>query len=350
MTPWQRLTLVELPLAVPVLLGGVRVAAVASVGMATIAAAIGAKGLGLVHLPGDLALRPPADPARLGPRRPAGPGLRRGARRVGTPARPDPTPEGRLAGSLWPSRRRRPWSALGLVRGLGRGGVRPEVDRTIVVGSKDSAEPVILGHMLADLVEAHTPLKADRRLNLAARLICYNALKQGGLDAYVEYTGTALTTILKQAARERPGPRSVRGRVEIGLAKEGISALAPDRLREHLRHPDAARPGRVAGHPVDLRPGQARRDAPDRVRPRVHEPARRVSRGWSRPMGSTSRSPPGRDGPEPALSGPLKARSTSRRATRPTAGSPRSTWSSSSTTAATSRPTRPSRWSAPRRL
>src|SRR5262245_56497510 len=46
MTAWQRLGLVELPLAVPIVLGGVRVATVASIGMATIAAAIGAKGLG----------------------------------------------------------------------------------------------------------------------------------------------------------------------------------------------------------------------------------------------------------------------------------------------------------------
>src|SRR5947208_2967548 len=46
MTAWQRLRIVELPLAVPIVLGGVRVATVASVGMATIAAAIGAQGLG----------------------------------------------------------------------------------------------------------------------------------------------------------------------------------------------------------------------------------------------------------------------------------------------------------------
>ncbi len=46
MTSRQRLRLVELPLAVPVILGGVRVAAVASVGMATLASYIGAKGLG----------------------------------------------------------------------------------------------------------------------------------------------------------------------------------------------------------------------------------------------------------------------------------------------------------------
>lgn len=46
MTPTQRLFLVELPLALPVILAGVRVATVAAVGIATIAALIGAGGLG----------------------------------------------------------------------------------------------------------------------------------------------------------------------------------------------------------------------------------------------------------------------------------------------------------------
>ena len=63
--------------------------------------------------------------------------------------------------------------------------------------------------MLADLVEAHTDLKVDRRLDLGGSLVCYNALARGGLDAYVEYTGTALTTILKQPPAYDPkaGPR-----------------------------------------------------------------------------------------------------------------------------------------------
>ena len=47
MTDWQLLRIVELPLAAPVVLAGVRVAAVVAVGIATIAAAIGAGGLGL---------------------------------------------------------------------------------------------------------------------------------------------------------------------------------------------------------------------------------------------------------------------------------------------------------------
>jgi osmoprotectant transport system permease protein len=46
MTDWQRLRIVEIPLALPTILAGVRIATVVSVGLATIAAAIGAGGLG----------------------------------------------------------------------------------------------------------------------------------------------------------------------------------------------------------------------------------------------------------------------------------------------------------------
>jgi osmoprotectant transport system permease protein len=48
MTTGQRLWLVELPLALPVVLAGVRIATVVSIGLATIAAAIGAGGLGVL--------------------------------------------------------------------------------------------------------------------------------------------------------------------------------------------------------------------------------------------------------------------------------------------------------------
>jgi osmoprotectant transport system permease protein len=46
MTGWQRLTKVELPMAASVILAGVRTATVTCVGVATIAAAVGAGGLG----------------------------------------------------------------------------------------------------------------------------------------------------------------------------------------------------------------------------------------------------------------------------------------------------------------
>ncbi|KAA0181305.1 ABC transporter permease [Cupriavidus gilardii] len=50
MTTWQRMRLVDLPLAVPVILGGVRTAVVMNIGVATIAALIGAGGLGVLIL------------------------------------------------------------------------------------------------------------------------------------------------------------------------------------------------------------------------------------------------------------------------------------------------------------
>ncbi len=223
MTPWQRLMLVELPLAVPVLLGGVRVAAVASVGMATIAAAIGAKGLGSFIFRG-ISLSDP----RL---------ILLGSVPAALLALATDAALGELENQLEPTRARRSpgrnalaiTATAGLVA-LGLYGAWLESgsgskESTVVIGSKDSAEPVILGEMLAELVEAHTPLQADRRLNLGGSLICFNALKQGGLDAYVEYTGTALTTILKQPPSNDPA--AVLKTVETMLATDGITTLPP---------------------------------------------------------------------------------------------------------------------------
>jgi osmoprotectant transport system substrate-binding protein len=67
----------------------------------------------------------------------------------------------------------------------------------IVIGSKNFTEQVILGELLAQQIERKTGLVVDRRLNLGGTLICHEALVAGQLDIYVEYTGTALTAILK---------------------------------------------------------------------------------------------------------------------------------------------------------
>ena len=64
MTAWERLVLVEMPLALPVILAGVRAATVASIGVATIAAYIGAGGLGVLIFDGIRTLDP--DPVIAG--------------------------------------------------------------------------------------------------------------------------------------------------------------------------------------------------------------------------------------------------------------------------------------------
>jgi osmoprotectant transport system substrate-binding protein len=70
----------------------------------------------------------------------------------------------------------------------------------VVVGSKNFTESFILGELIAQEIEAHTRLKVERRFYLAGTYICQQAILAGRIDIYPEYTGTALTTILKQTS------------------------------------------------------------------------------------------------------------------------------------------------------
>lgn len=67
---------------------------------------------------------------------------------------------------------------------------------TVVAGSKNFTEQIILAELLSQQVEAHTALRVDRRVNLGGTLICHQAMLAGQMDFYVEYTGTALTAVL----------------------------------------------------------------------------------------------------------------------------------------------------------
>jgi osmoprotectant transport system substrate-binding protein len=67
----------------------------------------------------------------------------------------------------------------------------------IVIGAKNFTEQVILGELLAQEIET-TGEKVDRRFYLAGSYIAHQALVSGRIDAYVEYTGTALSSVLKQ--------------------------------------------------------------------------------------------------------------------------------------------------------
>ena len=72
-----------------------------------------------------------------------------------------------------------------------------------VIGAKNFTEQVVLGELLAQQIEAKG-MKVDRRFYLAGSYICNQALISGRIDAYVEYTGTALTAILKQPVNRDP--------------------------------------------------------------------------------------------------------------------------------------------------
>jgi osmoprotectant transport system substrate-binding protein len=75
---------------------------------------------------------------------------------------------------------------------------------TIVVGSKNFPEQALLGEILAQHLEARTHLRVERRFYLAGSYICQQALLADRIDAYVEYTGTALTAILHDPVESDP--------------------------------------------------------------------------------------------------------------------------------------------------
>jgi len=74
----------------------------------------------------------------------------------------------------------------------------PSHSDRVVIGSKNFTESLMLGELLAQLVESRSQVKVERRFYLAGTYICHQAMLAGRIDIYPEYTGTALTAILKQ--------------------------------------------------------------------------------------------------------------------------------------------------------
>ena len=126
---------------------------------------------------------------------------------------------------------------------------------SIVIGAKNFTEQVVLGELLAQEIEANfaaegKPQKVGRRFYLAGSYLCQQALVSGRIDGYVEYSGTALTAILKQPLPPDKKPEAViaiikpmyesrfQVRVEPGLGFEDTFAMVvrgEDAGRLHLK-------------------------------------------------------------------------------------------------------------------
>jgi glycine betaine/choline ABC-type transport system substrate-binding protein/ABC-type proline/glycine betaine transport system permease subunit len=218
MTPRDLLWQVEFPLAMPSIVAGIRIAAVVGVGSATIAAAIGAGGLGEYIYRGlsmvdSTVLLAGAIPAAL------------------------------LAlivdAGLWFAerqfskrrRRRQPLAVVAMLllasaAALAAGAtLANRATADVVVGSKNFTEQVILGELLAQKIERDTGLIVERRLNLGGTLICERALAGGDIDVYVEYTGTSLTAIFHQPIEK--DSRRVFDTVRELYARSGRTVLPP---------------------------------------------------------------------------------------------------------------------------
>jgi glycine betaine/choline ABC-type transport system substrate-binding protein len=92
----------------------------------------------------------------------------------------------------------------------------PRADR-IVIGSKNFTEQLVLGEIIAQQIENKTHLPVERRFYLAGTYICHQAILGGRIDIYPEYTGTALTAILK--ARPSSNPQQVYDQVKTEYAR-----------------------------------------------------------------------------------------------------------------------------------
>lgn len=199
MTDWQRLRLVELPLAMPVMLTGIRVAVVISVGVATVAAAVGAGGLGTYIFRG---LRQNDNNLLIA-----------GALASALLALLCDFALGQFERSYAIGERsssRRKFVGLAVIAFMfaivavgSFSDFRSEIsnsqiagqNKKIVVGSKDFTESVILAEILAQMLEKNG-IQVTRQFELGGNL-AHDSLLSDQIDVYPEYTGTAYTAILK---------------------------------------------------------------------------------------------------------------------------------------------------------
>ena len=209
LTKWQVLYKVKLPMALPVIMAGIRISAVTAVGLMTMAAFIGAGGLGYLVFSGirtvnNLQILAGAIPACiLALLVDFLMGL---VEKLVTPI----SLQKHFSKSKEELKRKRRREKIVLaVAGIlvvvlvGNSviGSMNQEEKTITIGSKDFTEQLILCNMYADIIEHDTDITVVRQENLGGTQVCYEAMKKGEIDMYVDYTGTIYVDVLKHEAK-----------------------------------------------------------------------------------------------------------------------------------------------------
>ena len=180
---WQSLWRIELPMALPAMISGIRTASVLIVGTATLAALIGAGGLGNLILLGidrnnmTMTFTGALLSALLA---------------VGVSG---------IIGLLQKSRRKLP-IILALAVGFGALGLSQvsftPATKNVVIAGKMGSEPDILINMYKLLIERENPnIKVTIKPNFGKTTFLFNALNSGEIDIYPEFTGTVLETLVQ---------------------------------------------------------------------------------------------------------------------------------------------------------
>jgi osmoprotectant transport system permease protein len=213
MTSRQRLLLVELPLGAPVILAGIRTAAVWTIGTATLATTVGQPSLGNLIFSGlqtedwvrvligcgasaALALVVDALLALIET------GVKHRSR-------------GKVVAGLL-------LLILGSALAFASAGSGRETKTTVIVGAKNFSEQYILASAIEDRLRA-AGFATERRDDLGSA-IAYRALKAGDIDAYVDYTGTLWTNVLRRS--DTPAAPTMLSVLDKALsARDGIRLL-----------------------------------------------------------------------------------------------------------------------------
>jgi glycine betaine/choline ABC-type transport system substrate-binding protein len=98
--------------------------------------------------------------------------------------------------------------------------------KTVTVGSKNFPEQFVLGEIYSQALQA-AGYKVKKQLNLGSEVIAFKALKQGNIDGYPEYTGTALTSFYKVPVTKVPKDANAAYQELVGkLQGDKITGLA----------------------------------------------------------------------------------------------------------------------------
>jgi glycine betaine/choline ABC-type transport system substrate-binding protein len=95
----------------------------------------------------------------------------------------------------------------------------------VIVGAKNFTEQMVLGEIVAQQIERRMGMEVERKFGLGGTLLAHEALRTGSIDVYPEYTGTALTAVLKRPIVK--DAHEAFSQVAAGYQQWGIEWLAP---------------------------------------------------------------------------------------------------------------------------
>ncbi len=204
LTKWQILFKIRFPLAMPVIMTGVRISAVSAVGLMTLAAFVGGGGLGFLVFSGirtvnNYKILAGAIPACI---------LALLVDRIFSAVETLVTPISLMAGDNKEKKKKHKKkervvaiTAAVLLAALFIGNVfRPTEETSIRIGSMDFSENEILAYMLSEAAETKLGISVETTPDLGGSSICLTSIQSGDIDGYVEYTGTIYVSILGKQA------------------------------------------------------------------------------------------------------------------------------------------------------